>query len=38
MNNWHKNASGTVTTTSPWRLVDYWTWTRTPALEDFELG
>jgi 4-hydroxyacetophenone monooxygenase len=38
MTNWYKNARGRVTTTSPWRLVDYWTWTRAPALEDFVLG
>ncbi len=33
---WYKNAAGRVVTTSPWRLVDYWTWTRTPDLADFE--
>jgi 4-hydroxyacetophenone monooxygenase len=37
MNSWYKNAHGKVTTTSPWRLVDYWKWTREPALGDFEL-
>jgi 4-hydroxyacetophenone monooxygenase len=35
-NSWYKNAAGRVLTTSPWRLVDYWGWTRTPALDDFE--
>ncbi|MEO8603328.1 MAG: NAD(P)/FAD-dependent oxidoreductase [bacterium] len=35
--NWYKNAHGQILTTSPWRLVDYWGWTKTPALEDFEL-
>jgi len=34
---WYKNAAGRVLTTSPWRLVDYWTWTRTPELGDFTL-
>lgn len=34
---WYKNAAGKVTTTSPWRLVDYWGWTRTPDLDDYEL-
>jgi 4-hydroxyacetophenone monooxygenase len=38
MNNWYKNARGMVITTSPWRLVDYWTWTRAPAMEDFIVG
>jgi len=37
MNSWYKNAHGRVTTTSPWRLVDYWGWTKDPALEDYEL-
>lgn len=37
MHSWYKNAAGRVTTTSPWRLVDYWGWTRAPALGDFEL-
>jgi 4-hydroxyacetophenone monooxygenase len=36
MNSWYKNARGKVLTTSPWRLVDYWSWTRAPALEDYE--
>jgi len=29
--------AGRVTTTSPWRLVDYWGWTREPNLDDFVL-
>ncbi|MFQ5512931.1 MAG: FAD-dependent oxidoreductase [Myxococcota bacterium] len=37
MNSWYKNSKGRVTTTSPWRLVDYWRWTREPDLGDFEL-
>lgn len=37
MNSWYKNAHGRVLTTSPWRLVDYWGWTKAPALEDYEL-
>ncbi len=37
MNNWYKNADGKVLTTSPWRLVDYWRWTKAPALDDYEL-
>jgi 4-hydroxyacetophenone monooxygenase len=28
---------GRVITTSPWRLVDYWRWTREPDLRDYEL-
>jgi 4-hydroxyacetophenone monooxygenase len=37
MTSWYKNAHGRVLTTSPWRLVDYWGWTKTPALADYEL-
>ena len=37
MGSWYKNAAGRVTTTSPWRLVDYWGWTKEPNLSDFEL-
>ncbi|UCE86864.1 MAG: FAD-dependent oxidoreductase [Deltaproteobacteria bacterium] len=34
---WYKNRAGRVTVLSPWRLVDYWRWTRQPDLEDFHL-
>jgi 4-hydroxyacetophenone monooxygenase len=27
-----------VHTLSPWRLVDYWAWTRTPDPDDFVFG
>ena len=37
MNSWYKNSRGRVTTTSPWRLVDYWRWTREPDLRDYRL-
>jgi 4-hydroxyacetophenone monooxygenase len=37
VSNWYKNADGRVLTTSPWRLVDYWSWTRTPELADYDL-
>ena len=33
--NFYKNADGDVHCLSPWRLVDFWTWTRTPDLDDF---
>jgi 4-hydroxyacetophenone monooxygenase len=32
-----KNSFGEIHVLSPWRLVDYWEWTRTPDLADFEL-
>jgi 4-hydroxyacetophenone monooxygenase len=34
----YKNAYGEVYTLSPWRLVDYWTWTRVPDPDDFVFG
>lgn len=33
----YKNAYGEIYTLSPWRLVDYWTWTRQPDFADFEV-
>ena len=30
-----KNAHGEIHTLSPWRLVDYWTWTKKPDLSEF---
>ncbi len=34
---WYRNRHGRVTTTSPFRLLDYWRWTHAPDLGDFEL-
>jgi 4-hydroxyacetophenone monooxygenase len=34
---WYKNAEGKIHILSPWRLVDYWSWTREPDLDDFEI-
>lgn len=34
----YKNSHGEVYTLSPWRLVDYWAWTRTPEPDDFVFG
>ena len=31
----YKNSMGEIHTLSPWRLVDYWTWTRDPDPGDF---
>lgn len=31
----YKNSHGEVYGLSPWRLVDYWTWTREPNPDDF---
>ncbi|HEV7734743.1 MAG TPA: NAD(P)/FAD-dependent oxidoreductase [Candidatus Binatia bacterium] len=34
---WYKNAAGRIRVTSPWLLVEYWGWTKTPDLDDFAL-
>jgi len=31
-----KNSAGEIHVLSPWRIVDYWTWTKEPDLADFE--
>ena len=30
-------GAGRVTVLSPWKLLDYWSWTREPKLEEYEL-
>jgi len=35
---WYENAQGRIHGLSPWRLVDYWDWTRAPDPGDFELA
>lgn len=37
MDNWYKNKNGKVVTTSPWRLIDFWRWTKQPELSQFYL-
>jgi 4-hydroxyacetophenone monooxygenase len=34
---WYRNGSGRIFILSPWRLVDYWTWTRAPEPGAFTL-
>lgn len=34
----YKNSHGEVYSLSPWRLVDYWAWTRRPDPADFVFG
>ncbi len=34
---WYRNREGRVTVLSPWRLLDYWRWTKEPRLEDLRL-
>ena len=33
----YKNSLGEIHSLSPWRLVDYWTWTRRADLDDYRL-
>jgi 4-hydroxyacetophenone monooxygenase len=35
---WYRNDAGRITVLSPWRLLDYWRWTRKPDLADFHLA
>jgi 4-hydroxyacetophenone monooxygenase len=35
---WYKNESGRVTVLSPWRLVDYWSWTKEPDPADYVIA
>ena len=32
---WYRNEDGEIYILSPWRLVDYWTWTKEPDPADF---
>ena len=32
-----RTTTGEVHVLTPWRLVDYWTWTRTVDLDDYVL-
>ncbi len=34
---WYRNDEGRIYILSPWRLVDYWTWTLQPDLDEFVL-
>ena len=36
MGSWSENAAGRPLTVSPWRLVEYWSWTKAPDLGDYE--
>jgi 4-hydroxyacetophenone monooxygenase len=35
---WYRNDAGRIFILSPWRLVDYWSWTRAPDPADFEVA
>ena len=36
VSSWYQNSKGKVVTTSPWRLVEYWTWTNKFNQDDYE--
>ena len=35
---WYRNDEGEIYILSPWRLVDYWTWTKAPDPAHFDLA
>jgi 4-hydroxyacetophenone monooxygenase len=35
---WYKNKAGKVIANSPWPLIDYWDWTRSPNPQDFDVS
>jgi 4-hydroxyacetophenone monooxygenase len=37
MDTWYRNAHGRVVTNMPWRVVDYWSMTRSADLNDFSV-
>lgn len=37
MDTWYRNSRGRVVSTMPWRVVDYWTMTRSADLGDFHV-
>jgi len=38
VNSWYRNGSGRVITNSPWRLVDYWNFTKEPNEKDYNFN
>ena len=39
VNSWYRrNGTGRITTNSPWRLVDYWNFTRKPKEKDYQFS
>lgn len=35
LNNWYRNKAGRVVSVMPWRLVDYWQFTREPNFDEY---
>ena len=35
---WYQNDNGKVTVLSPWKLLDYWRWTKEPDLDEYQLN
>lgn len=35
---WYRNSRGRVTVLSPWKLLDYWNWTRAPQPDDYQFS
>ena len=36
VSSWYQNSSGKVVTTSPWKLLEYWNWTKKFNENDYE--
>ncbi len=36
VSSWYQNSSGKVVTTSPWKLLEYWNWTKKFNSDDYE--
>ena len=38
VNSWYRNGTGRVITNSPWRLIDYWNFTKEPIEQDYKFN
>jgi 4-hydroxyacetophenone monooxygenase len=38
VHSWYRNSSGRVSVLSPWKLVDYWNWTKDIDVKDWTFG
>ena len=36
VSSWYQNSSGKVVTTSPWKLLEFWNWTKKFNSDDYE--
>ena len=38
VNSWYRNGTGRDITNSPWRLIDYWNFTKEPIEQDYNFN